>query len=327
MPPGGIRRALGAGAIAAMLVGVAACGSGGSRSSSGSHPSDAPATTIASPSAKHASERAAAKHAKTKAKARAGGSATGTAATGAQSVTVAGETLTNGTGATGSSGGTSSGGTTHVTTHPTTPTTVYVPKPYDPSKPIDLGGVPGVTPEQQARAEQLVRDTLRDLPKWADPNVAYAAGYRSIGDGFTGDEHYVNWSYVNDSHILDSHFPESLVYETRNGKKTLVAAMYMMPFGSRFTDAPDVGGALTQWHVHSDLCLRDDPSDPSRKIVFTLVNPDAECPAGSSKAGNTPMLHVWIVSNKCGPFAALDGIGGGQIPDGETKLCDTVHGG
>ena len=332
MPTGGIRRVLGAAAVAVMLVGVAACSSGGSHVSSGAPTTnaagDASATTVAGSTSKHASKRAAAKTTKAKAKERATARrhATGTATAGGQSVTVAGESVTNGSGSTGGSSGTSPGGTTHVTTHPTTPTTVYVPKPYDPSKPIDLGGVPGVTPEQQARAEQLIRDTLRDMPKWADPNAAYAAGYRSIGDGFTGDEHYVNWAYVNDGHILDSHFPESLVYEMRNGKKTLVAAMYMLPFGSRFTDAPDVGGVLTQWHVHSDLCLRDDPSDPSRKIVFTLVNPDADCPAGSSKAGNTPMLHVWIVSNKCGPFAALDGIGGGQIPDGETRWCDTVHG-
>ena len=42
------------------------------------------------------------------------------------------------------------------------------PRPWDPAAPIDFSGVPGVTPEQQARAEQLVRDTLRDLPAFAD---------------------------------------------------------------------------------------------------------------------------------------------------------------
>jgi hypothetical protein len=39
-----------------------------------------------------------------------------------------------------------------------------------------------------------------------------------------------------------------------------------------------------------------------------------------------PMLHVWIEKNPCGPFAALEGIGGGQIPAGQTKLCDHAHG-
>ncbi len=211
-------------------------------------------------------------------------------------------------------------------TSPPTPTTIPGPRPYDPTKPIDLSGTPGVTPEEQARAEALVRSTLRDLPKYADPAVAYAAGYRSIGDGITGDEHYVNWSYLDDGHILDSRYPESLVYEVRNGRQTLVAAMYMMPLGTRFTGAPDVGGALTQWHVHTNLCLVDNPNDPLQKLVSGLVAFDGTCPAGSTKAGSSPMLHVWIVANPCGPFAPLEGIGGGQVPPGETPLCDRAHG-
>jgi hypothetical protein len=38
------------------------------------------------------------------------------------------------------------------------------------------------------------------------------------------------------------------------------------------------------------------------------------------------MVHVWITPHPCGPFAALEGIGGGQIKAGETRLCDTAHG-
>jgi len=38
------------------------------------------------------------------------------------------------------------------------------------------------------------------------------------------------------------------------------------------------------------------------------------------------MIHVWIRKHPCGPFAALEGIGGGTIAEGETKLCDTAHG-
>jgi hypothetical protein len=200
------------------------------------------------------------------------------------------------------------------------PTTV---KAFDPKQPIDLSGTPGVTHAEQMRAEKLVRTTLADIPKYDDPTVAQAAGYRSIGDGVTGDEHYVKWSYVNDGDILDPKKPESLVYEWRNGKQSLVAAMYMLPFGSHFTDIPDVGGALTQWHVHRDLCLTD---NPQQKLIAGLTSVDGACPAGTTKAGNTPMLHVWIVPNPCGPFAALEGVGAGQVPEGQTRLCDTAHG-
>jgi hypothetical protein len=206
----------------------------------------------------------------------------------------------------------------------TTSTTLEKPKPYDPTKPIDLGGTPGVTPAEQHRAEQLVRTTIVDLRRFTYPSDAMAAGYRTIGDAVTGDEHYVNWSTVDDGHILDPTRPESLVYEYRDGKQQIAAAMFMLPFGSRFTDAPDVGGALTQWHVHSDLCLTN---DLVQKMVSGLVAINGVCPAGSSKAGDTPMLHVWVVPNPCGPFAALEGVGAGQVPAGQTRLCDTAHGG
>jgi hypothetical protein len=205
----------------------------------------------------------------------------------------------------------------------TTSTTLEKPKPYDPTKPVDLGGTPGVTPAEQHRAEQLVRATIVDLRRFTYPSEAMAAGYRTIGDAVTGDEHFVNWSMVDDGHILDPARPESLVYEYRDGKQQIAAAMYMLPFGSRFTDAPDVGGALTQWHVHSDLCLTN---DPVQKTLSGLVAINGVCPAGSSKAGNTPMLHVWVVPNPCGPFAALEGVGAGQVPAGQTRLCDTAHG-
>jgi hypothetical protein len=210
-----------------------------------------------------------------------------------------------------------------ITVAPTTTTTTPHPKPYDPTKPIDLSGTPGVTKAELTRAETLVRSTIADLKKYDDPLQAYAAGYRTIGDGLTGDEHYVNWSYVDDGHILDPNRPESIVYEWRGDKQVAVAAMYMLPFGSKFTDVPDVGGALTQWHVHQNLCLTN---DPVQKVVAGLTTEQGGCPPGTSKAGNTPMLHVWTIPNRCGPFAALEGIGGGEIAPGQTRLCDTAHG-
>jgi hypothetical protein len=185
---------------------------------------------------------------------------------------------------------------------------------------IDLSGTPGVTPVQQQRAEQLIRDTIAALRRYEFPLAAYADGYRSIGDRVNA-EHYVKWSYTDDGHILDPSRPESIVYQYRGGIQRAVAAMYQLPFGSSFADVPDVGGPLTQWHVHNNLCLTD---DPEQKIIARFTARDGSCPRGTSKASNTPMLHVWIVPTPCGPFAALEG-GTGQVPDGETRRCDTRY--
>jgi hypothetical protein len=196
--------------------------------------------------------------------------------------------------------------------------------PYDPTKPIDLGGIDGVTPEQQAFAENLVAVTLVRLPQWSDPAVAEAAGFHSIGDGLTGHEHYIQWDWINDDVWLDPDQPESLVYERLpDGTKQLVSAMYMLPDDMALADVPDWGGALMQWHIHDNLCFTRDPIAPQ---VASVVASGGQCPTNLQAFRPAPMIHVWITTNECGPFAALEGVGAGQIAAGEERLCDHIHG-
>jgi len=197
---------------------------------------------------------------------------------------------------------------------------VVPPKPFDPKLPIDLGGVPGVTPEQQAAAENLLAATVLRLPQWADPAVAEAAGFRSIGDGITGDEHFINLEFMANANVLDPDEPESLVYRNVNGTRTLEAAMFMLPPGSNLDSVPNVGGALMQWHIHDNLCFT------ASGTVAGLTDANGNCPAPLVKPQPVPMIHVWIVPRPCGPFSALEGIGGGSVKPGETVLCDQAHG-
>ncbi|MEY2444575.1 MAG: hypothetical protein QOE00_1155 [Ilumatobacteraceae bacterium] len=197
-------------------------------------------------------------------------------------------------------------------------------KPFDPTQPIDLGGVAGVTPEQQAAAENLVALNVVRLPQWADYRTAEAAGFQSIGDGATGFEHYIKWDSINDAVALDPDHPESLVYQPQpDGSKKLVSAMYFLPDTVALKDVPDIGGALMQWHIHDNLCFTSDPVAP---LVRGVTDGNGNCRAPLVKFRPAPMIHVWITPNKCGPFAALEGIGAGQIADGATRLCDTAHG-
>jgi hypothetical protein len=181
-----------------------------------------------------------------------------------------------------------------------------------------------VTPEQQASAEALVTDTIIELPRYADPADAVAAGYRSVGDAFTGHEHFINWPLMSDGRVLDAEHPESLVYRVDpGGRRTLVAAMYMLEPGSTLDTVPDVGGPLVQWHVHRDLCWS---GQENAWQVTSVVSPPLPCPAGSSRRAEVPMVHVWTVAHPCGPFAALEGTSGGQVGEGEEVLCDHAHG-
>ena len=193
-------------------------------------------------------------------------------------------------------------------------------KPFIPGQPIDLGGVEGVTPEQIAEAELLLAATQYYLPHWSDYRVAEAEGWRSIGDGVTGYEHFVNSATFDDGKILDPTAPESLVYQTEKGQRKLVAAMFMLPPNATLADVPDTGGALMQWHIHDNLCFN------AEGRVAGLRAPGGPCPSGLFVGGENPMIHVWITSHPCGPFAALEGIAGGTIADGEARLCDHAHG-
>jgi len=196
--------------------------------------------------------------------------------------------------------------------------------PYDGTLPVDLSGAPGVTPDQEAQAEALVTANIEALPRFADPDVAFAAGYRSVGDEGTGVEHYINWSLANDGRNLDAQYPESLVYKVeRGGGRTLEAAMYVLEPPATLDTTPPLGGPLVQYHVHNDLCWS---GQDGAYTVFPADPLPAPCPAGSERRLLEPMLHVWIVGNPCGPFAALEGISGGQVRPGEEVLCDHVHG-
>lgn len=197
---------------------------------------------------------------------------------------------------------------------------VVPPKPFDPLLPIDLGGVEGVSLEEQARAENLLAVTLLRLPRFADPAFAEANGFVSIGDGFLGHEHYLNFANMNDDKLLDPDYPESLVYDTSVTPKRLAAAMFMLNPGDTLDDAPALGGKLTQWHIHDNLCF-------AGAQVAGLTDADGNCGPGLTKGAETPMIHVWIQPHPCGPFAALEGVAGGTIAEGEERLCDAAHGG
>ena len=198
------------------------------------------------------------------------------------------------------------------------------PVPYDGTLPVDLGGVPGVTPEQQAEAEDLVTRTIEDLPQFADPATLPARGWYPIGDAITGFEHYINWPLIDDDNILDPNAPESIVFQVGpNGERTLVAAMFITPRDVTVEDPPDFGGALVQWHAHNNLCYG---GVPNQLRIMAVVEYPQPCPGDTFRDHLSPMIHVWIVPHECGPFASLEGDGGGVLAEGQTRACDHAHG-
>ena len=109
------------------------------------------------------------------------------------------------------------------------------------------------------------------------------------------------------------------MYDTRGGGRLLESAMFMTVPGDSWADIPDVGGPLTQWHIHNNLCFT------TSGRVAGLTN-DGSCNAPHANGPQIPMIHAWIRKNPRGRFAALE-VRAGQVAPGQTKLCDHVHGG
>lgn len=61
---------------------------------------------------------------------------------------------------------------------------------------------------------------------------------------------------------------------------------------------PQPGGCLTQWHVHTNLCL-----GKRLGVVGVLNAAHLSCPAGSVNRVTQPMMHVWFVPIPGGPTA------------------------
>ncbi|MEY4366150.1 MAG: hypothetical protein RLZZ305_1494 [Actinomycetota bacterium] len=194
------------------------------------------------------------------------------------------------------------------------------PRVFDPSDGPDFEGVAGVTEVQFQRARAIISSTATDLAVYASTSTATAAGYRSIGDGATGYEHYIKWDLIQDGRVLDSKAPESLVYKVTAAGRTLVSAMYIAPPGTAINDPTlvEYAGPLMQWHIHDNLCFL-------LGRVVGLTTPEGNCLIGAKNEVQSPMVHVWIAGHPCGPFAAVEGVAAGTAQASNEERLDLCN--
>src|SRR4051812_5356265 len=155
------------------------------------------------------------------------------------------------------------------------------------------------TAAETIAAQGLLLATRAGIARYADPRVAAAAGYRV--DGMHGiDFHANNPLYENDGRVLDPDRPETLVYAVApDGRPVLMGALFVVPMGER---GPAVGGPLTMWHAHQDICFSLTPP-----ALAGVLSPLGTCPIGSILFPLTgEMMHIWTVLGAPQPFGDLD---------------------
>lgn len=163
----------------------------------------------------------------------------------------------------------------------------------------------GVTGAQLQAAVQLIDTTRAAVAKYKDERVAIKAGYSPMEPEGLQIMHYVNKAYFTSADVLRPDHVQSLIYF--NGKRgpILIGAMYIMP--DLATPGPQVGGSLTVWHKHDQLCI-----DKTTGVIVAFAHDSSSssndksgtCPRGTSNGSTPEMLHVWLIATTDGPFAS-----------------------
>lgn len=155
------------------------------------------------------------------------------------------------------------------------------------------------TKAERSAARTFYRRAVKTLAKYRDPAVAGADGFE-VGALAGTDFHAGNPTHTSDGRIFDPTRPESLVYAETSQGPALLGAVYEMPsIGRR---GPAIGGPLTEWHAHENVCVSLTPP-----AFSGLVSPFGGCAVGSIAVPITSeMIHVWLAPGAPSHFGDLD---------------------
>lgn len=154
-----------------------------------------------------------------------------------------------------------------------------------------------VTPAQEEATRHLYEETVAALTRYEDPAVAAADGYDVEGIAGT-DFHADNPSLKNDGYILEPSKPETLVYAMGDDGPVLLGAMFQTD--SMGQPGPTVGGDLTPWHAHGNICF-------TFVGLMGATDPFGQCPLGTlSIPHSNEMMHVWTIAGAPDPFGDLN---------------------
>lgn len=140
------------------------------------------------------------------------------------------------------------------------------------------------TPAQQAAADRLVAEVSADIPKYATPAIAEADGFTPATNPDGYYVHYLNVATVKAGDVLDPEHPSALMFANTLKGPVLLGAMFLGP--APCEPGPDIGGPLTDWHAHDNLCM-------SGAEVVGNTDATGTCALGVHKPNTYFMLHVW----------------------------------
>lgn len=161
----------------------------------------------------------------------------------------------------------------------------------------DGGGDCRPSDADREAAARLLDDTRAATARFQSITTAAVEGYRSASNPPLATDHYVNAAYATDGKVLDPARPEALMYTLTSHGPILVGVMFLT--NNSGEAGPEVGGCLTRWHVHDNLCYA-----PDTMAISGFTSDSGDCPNGLVHLLPPGALHVWLLDVPGGPFAA-----------------------
>ena len=156
------------------------------------------------------------------------------------------------------------------------------------------------TPEDAARAKEIVDQLRAGIDKYKDYHVALADGYKIFLPNLPQPEyHFTN--YMNgflEGFKFDPARPTSLLYRKTSTGYELVGAMYTMPKRATEDQLNErVPLSVASWHLHTNLCMP--PANQRRNADWTKfglrgsIATQEACDAAGGRFH--PVIFGWMV--------------------------------
>ena len=176
------------------------------------------------------------------------------------------------------------------------------------SKQVDAGPHMRLTPlrkgnpQDNARAEEIAKQTQKALQRYQDYRVALEDGYKIfLPDVPSKMKHFTNYRYAYEAAFqLNPEHPTSLLYEQHGSEYKLIGAMFTAP--ARLSEDElnhRIPLSVAQWHLHVNLCLppRDQRGEMfKRDAKFGLagsIDTEEACEAAGGRF--LPRVFGWMV--------------------------------
>jgi hypothetical protein len=156
------------------------------------------------------------------------------------------------------------------------------------------------TPEDWAKADEVVTELRDGIEKYKDYKVALADGFEPFLPNLPQPMyHFTNArNGFLEAFTFDASRPTSLLYKKTAGGYELIGAMYTMPVRATEDELNErIPLSIAQWHLHTNLCMpkvgQAQHADFTKFGLMGSITTKASCDANGGRF--YPILFGWMV--------------------------------